>query len=496
MTDMDLYELNHQPASSKGHINWAMNKIKKHQADNNLHVDLKKDDPCVVAQYLRKFYYDLEKSSDGKLYPANSLRCMRAAISRYLRNPPHPRNDINILSDKEFISANQMLQTKSKNYARKDYAKRPEKKHAISETDIQKIGRFLKENAYENPHNLQLATWFLLCHFFAKRGRQNWIDYTLLDLQFGVDETGERYVTLDESRLRQSKTYQGSLRAGDIDLGNSVRLFDRPEKNLNPYRIIKTYAEKLSINATPDTRLFVYCNKNYEKGVNWYYPNKPIGKNAIANFMKKMNTQLKLEQDYTNHTVGRTTIVSILSDENYTPHQITNLTRHKNLQSLQSYRDDQLSETNIKNMHQTLTEKLYPSTSTTAEQQLNPTETLSKQSHSTPNLDPPTDNNQQQENHPPLETHVDYQPEEINRLIETNPTEKPSTHTEPVNHTADQSLSSNHLIHCANTPITTNHSEISSTNTTHSASTIGRNIPQFPVYNNSTGTINFYINYH
>ena len=81
-------------------------------------------------------------------------------------------------NDKEFNSANQMLQRKSKNYATQDYAN-PPKKDAISDSDLNKIVIFLLNQVYDTSQNLQYATWFPLFHFFAKSEHQNWEQNTI-----------------------------------------------------------------------------------------------------------------------------------------------------------------------------------------------------------------------------------------------------------------------------------------------------------------------------
>ena len=128
--------------------------------------------------------------------------------------------------------------------------------------------------------------------------------------------------------------------------------------------------DKVCFLPTEDQRLFLLPNKDYQQeGKPWYSSKKPAGKNTIASYIKNISRKLNLSKNYSNHTVGRTSVVSCLSNAGFAPHQISNLTRHKNLQSLESYRDNQLAQSDVMDIHETLLNTLDEnSTPTTSKQ--------------------------------------------------------------------------------------------------------------------------------
>ena len=333
---MDPFKVSLQQEKSKRTSEWVLKLFRKFQLDTNNTVDLKKDKPHVIAETLRSFYCSLRKSN-GELYPAGTLRSIRSGLHRYITLPPNPRSDINVCDKKQFTAANNMLKTKAKSYTKQDYAVLPVKKEAITVEDFVLIGEFLKVEVYSTPENLVMGVWFVLCFTFGKRGRESWANYNTSDLAFHETPDGEKYITLREKQLVESKTYQSGLSVSDVDCDESTKLYNQPDREVNPYKIVQVYIDKIP-QASEDQRLFLLPNKDYQQeGKPWYNSKKPAGKNTIASYMKNISSKLNLSKSYSNHTVGKTSFVSCLSNAGFASHQISNLTHHKNFQSLQSY---------------------------------------------------------------------------------------------------------------------------------------------------------------
>lgn len=83
-----------------------------------------------------------------------------------------------------------------------------------------------------------------------------------------------------------------------------------------------------------DNRLFVMPKNigKWEELDVWYYVNKPVGVHTVAKFMKRINQRAKLTTDYSNHSVGRSTVVSRLDKQGFTEQEIILLTGHKNVE--------------------------------------------------------------------------------------------------------------------------------------------------------------------
>ena len=66
------------------------------------------------------------------------------------------------------------------------------------------------------------------------------------------------------------------------------------------------------------------------------YDNKPVGKNTIGDFMKTISKNAELSKIYTNHCIRKTTATA-MHCQGFDLKQIANVTKHKNLQSLENY---------------------------------------------------------------------------------------------------------------------------------------------------------------
>ena len=89
-----------------------------------------------LASLLRRFYGGAKKQ-DGTSYSLQSLRGLRAAIHWHITSPPYSRK-INILRDREFMSANNVFQAVMKRLKR-DGNDKSCHKSAIRAADITKM---------------------------------------------------------------------------------------------------------------------------------------------------------------------------------------------------------------------------------------------------------------------------------------------------------------------------------------------------------------------
>ena len=58
----------------------------------------------------------------------------------------------------------------------------------------------------------------------------------------------------------------------------------------------------------------------------WYYTSKPVGGHSVSKFMKRINQRAKLTTDYTNHSVGRSTVASQSDKPGFKEQEINLLT--------------------------------------------------------------------------------------------------------------------------------------------------------------------------
>ena len=72
-----------------------------------------------------------------------------------------------------------------------------------------------------------------------------------------------------------------------------------------------------------------------------WYMNAPLGKNSIGKFLKMAAKRMGLQGNVTNHTVRKTSIGRLL-DADVPANYVAQLSGHKNLKSLDSYKSASL----------------------------------------------------------------------------------------------------------------------------------------------------------
>ena len=68
-----------------------------------------------LCSLLRRFYAEVKAKKAGETLTPSTLTCIRAAIHRCLTSAPHSR-PINIITDREFIAANNIFDARCKLY--------------------------------------------------------------------------------------------------------------------------------------------------------------------------------------------------------------------------------------------------------------------------------------------------------------------------------------------------------------------------------------------
>jgi hypothetical protein len=87
----------------------------------------------------------------------------------------------------------------------------------------------------------------------------------------------------------------------------------------------------------PDFSFFLAINHRRKPGSQIWYNKVPLGKNEIGKFLSKAAKAAKMPGNITNHSV-RKTCISGLMDANIPENYVAQLSGHKNLKSLDSYK--------------------------------------------------------------------------------------------------------------------------------------------------------------
>ena len=235
-------------------------------------------------------------------------------LFRTITSAPFSR-PINIMKDPEFTSANKIFAARCKLYFKAGNPK-PKHKPCISEGDMQKLAAYFK-NWKCNPYILVEATWFHLCYYFGRRGREGWTSMTRDMFEVDTDAEGHAYVAFRKTET--TKNYQGGYKQKDLDYSDQ-RMYGQGVDILN------FYLSKLHPN---NQRLFQHPLVAYKVLEDVWFRNEPIGKNTLATMMQRISRKAGLCTEYTCHSVRASTI-SVLYRAGIPTQSIRSISKHKN----------------------------------------------------------------------------------------------------------------------------------------------------------------------
>ena len=114
------------------------------------------------------------KQKDGKYFKTASLRTVRAAIQRYLKQPPL-KKPWSIVGDRSFESASKVLNAIYRKNAQEGKACPKVHKQPITKGQVEQLFQSgqLGQCDTQDPAQLLSTTWFYITLYFGKRGREN-----------------------------------------------------------------------------------------------------------------------------------------------------------------------------------------------------------------------------------------------------------------------------------------------------------------------------------
>ena len=324
-----------------------------------------------LNELLRKFYAEVKAAKKGGSLTPSTLTCLRAAIHRHITSAPFNR-PFNIISENEFMSANNMFTARCKLYF-KAGNKKPQHKPCIGDGDMVKLGTYFS-NWSTNPTVLVEACWFFLCYNFGRRGREGWTAMTKKTFVEQEDSEGHEYIAPAHTEV--TKNHQGGHKQTNIDYSD--------QRMYGPgVGIYKFYISKLNPKCE---RLFQTPLQSYQLASHWY-SSEPMGKNPLGSIMKKISQKAGLSCIYTCHSVRASTITKLFQ-AGVSAHSIIAITKHKNISSLSHYIED-ISTEQKRECSKILSAKLsLPSTSTvTSTSCIIPVESIDDDDDNMPNFD-------------------------------------------------------------------------------------------------------------
>jgi hypothetical protein len=157
-------------------------------------------------------FYASVRQKNGSEFKVSSLKAIRAAIDRFLKQSPNNK-PWSIVGDPEFHKANETLNAICKNMMKEGKVGPIIHKNPITSEQLQELfksGQFGDADTID-PAQLQRTAWFYISLYFGKRGRENQRKLTKEMLVLRSTPQGRRYYEFQRNSLMSTKKHQGGL---------------------------------------------------------------------------------------------------------------------------------------------------------------------------------------------------------------------------------------------------------------------------------------------
>lgn len=326
-SQLDSLEIERNELRTKLQTKWAVDLFKGWLKESKRDVAFENLSSDSLCQLLRTFYAEV-RNAKGEEYHIQSLVCVRAGINRYLNSPPFSRA-INIMHDPSFIAANNVFLGIIKRKRRE--AKHTAERHgAITREDLIKL-RSSPIFGVTEPTTLLNKVWFEVQLHLARRGREGLRVLPPDAFAIVTDEDGHEYAT---PTYEASKNQNGSSERSKASLRG--RMYAQPKSPSCPVAALKLYISKMPPGAPCFYLQPRKLSAHQAVREKVWYTVRPLGKNALGNFMKNLSVQACLSKMYTNHCI-RTTTVQLLSDAGLETREIMAVTGHRCASSVKNY---------------------------------------------------------------------------------------------------------------------------------------------------------------
>lgn len=316
--------------------------------------------PIELDRIMSLFFMNAKKKdpnsikNNGELYQPDSLTSYRNGWHRVLQENEYP---FDILKDKEFETSRKVLANRRKQLVGLGLGNKPCATRSLTSKEIDELFK----NGYfgaENPLSLQRAIWWKISISFGFRARDESRKLCFGDIKLMVDENGAEYLEWDKERGSKTRTGETS-NTHQRAFNPCAYATGGPQCPVEIYKIFVSKRPIESKNNDSPFFLAMVPNDKLQHTQPWYY-NRPLGKNKLGEFLSKAPSYLQsISQNSTtsrskisNHSVRKTAITTLL-ENNVDPLHVSQLSGHKNIESLNSYyvasKDQQKHMSNIIN---------------------------------------------------------------------------------------------------------------------------------------------------
>ena len=288
-----------------------------------------KDIPEPELNIILCHFFLKVRKGDGTEYEPDTLTGFHRSFDRHLRENGKL---CSILTDRMFQRSRETLEAKRKELRRAGKGRRPNKALGLTEEEVEKLWA-TKQLGSHSPVALLRTVWFNNTMHFGWRARDEHrrVQHGDLVLKREEGQSGREYVMWVTERGSKTRTGgKDSMPEHYFDPRMYATNTDRC-----PVKMFKTYIDrKPEPMKQPESPFYLAQIINLKSSV--WYKASPLGVNSLGNFMKSMAVEAKLAGKHTNHSARRT-MITTLRHENINPLDISQLSGHKNLKSIDTY---------------------------------------------------------------------------------------------------------------------------------------------------------------
>ena len=300
---------------------------------NKRHINILNLQANELDHLLAKFFKDVRKIN-GEEYEPDTISGFQRNIQRFLTDS---QSRYNILIDREFEKSRQVLAAKRKNLVNEaGKGNKPNATRVLTEDEVEKL--FESEQfGCSSPEVLQITIWWFFGLHFGFRARDESRKLRWGDIQIQQDSEGrEMLVWLCE---RATKTRKGQENGHRRSFQPKIYATDTNRCPVKYYKLFESH-RPAEMNTPDDPFFLAVRHGNRRENSHIWYKKSPLGKNGIGRFMIKAADKAGLQRSgakVCNHSVRKASISRLL-DANTPEIFVSQLSGHKSLQSLQSYK--------------------------------------------------------------------------------------------------------------------------------------------------------------
>ena len=275
-----------------------------------------------------RFFMSVKKK-DGSHYEPVSFTSFHRSLQRFLNDKGSP---LNLLKDQQFKKSREVLSARKKQFVVENAkGNRPQAARELTAEEEDELFR-LGEFGDSNPEALQRTVWWLLSLHFGFRARDESRRLKWGDVKLCKDPTTGNEFLLWEAE-RGSKTRHGD---GYYRAFNPVA--QATSNDRCPVKFYKEFSRRRPVEMkTAESPFYLAINRKRMPQNPIWYAKGPLGKNEIGKFLVNAAKNADIQGNITNHSV-RKTCISRLMEANVPTNYVAQLSGHRNLKSLDSYK--------------------------------------------------------------------------------------------------------------------------------------------------------------